>query len=502
MTGDPELEAPRETGGAHGAATRVVRNTTVRAVAELLGKFASLALMAVLAREEGAAGLGVFVFALAWSELATTPIGMGLDRYFLRRVAAERAELERGLSNVFALKLARAVPIVAASCVLAWAIGYDGDTLVAIYVLTIAFLLDSFSYTVFAAFNAVERGDLVGLTLVAQRIISGGVGIALLIAGYGVVEVAFGFVGASLVAFVFGLVLLVRQVERPRIVFPAATRKKLRLRSRAFAVQEVLSVGIARLDAVLLALIASSTVVGLYGAAYRLLESTVFIPGALQGAFVAMFTYLDDRSDPTIKAAFGRAIKLAVVLLTPCAVPLAVVPGPILELLFGDEFGQAATALRLLAPCVVLLGIVLLSGSLIASRLDPKILVFQYGIALVVNVALNLALIPALDETGAAIAMLATQLLFAVLMLRVAIPAVGGLNVVETLAAPLAAAVVMAAVLVPLGDLILVALVAGAVAYVIVFALVERRVARDDFDFVVEMVRGRLPSRVAARLPS
>ncbi len=82
----------------------MVRNTTVRAVAELLGKFASLALLAVLAREEGTDGVGVFVFAMAWSELATTPIGMGLDRYFLRRVAVERAELERGLSNVIALK--------------------------------------------------------------------------------------------------------------------------------------------------------------------------------------------------------------------------------------------------------------------------------------------------------------------------------------------------------------------------------------------------------------
>ena len=502
MTGDPELEAPRDTGGARGAATRVARNTTVRAVAELIGKFATLALMVVLAREEGPAGLGVFVFALAWSELATTPIGMGLDRYFLRRIAAERAELERGLSNVLALKVARAVPIVAASCVLAWALGYEGDTLLALYILTLALLLDSFAYTLFAVFNAVERGDLVGLTLVVQRILSGGVGIALLLLGYGVVEVALAYVVASLLGFLLALAMLVRHIERPRITFPAATRRKLRLRSRAFAVQEVLSVGIARLDAVLLALIATQTVVGLYGAAYRLLEATVFIPGALQGAFVAMFTYLDDKSDPTIRATFGRAIKLAVILLTPCAVPLAVIPGPILELLFGDEFGQAADALRLLAPCVVLLGVVLIAGSLIASRLDPRILVVRYGIALVVNVALNLALIPPFDETGAAIAFLATQALFAVLMLRVAIPAVGGLDVRETLAAPVAAAVAMAAVLLVLDDLVVAALAAGVVAYAIVFAVVERRVARDDYDFVADMVRGRLPSRLAARLPS
>src|SRR3954468_5446756 len=92
------------------AAARVARNTAVRFVADILGKIASLALFTVLAHEVGPAGVGVLVFALAWSELAVTPIDMGLDRYFLRRVAVERAELDARFFNVIALKLSRAMP--------------------------------------------------------------------------------------------------------------------------------------------------------------------------------------------------------------------------------------------------------------------------------------------------------------------------------------------------------------------------------------------------------
>lgn len=505
MTGDaePDLKPSAQDAedGARGAAARVARNTSVRAAGELLGKFASLVLIVVLAREEGPAGLGVLVFALAWCELATAPIEMGFDRYFLRRVAQDRAELQRGYFNVITLKLGRAVPVVAASWLLVWALGYDADTRVAVFVLTGAFLLDSFSYTTFAAFNAVERGDLVGLTLVVQRFISGGVGVTLVLLGFGVVAVTFAYLGASMIAFAFAVALLARHVERPRAVRPRGPRRELRRQSIPFAAQELLAAGIARLDAVLLSLLATQSVVGLYGAGYRLLEATLFIPTALQGAFAAMFTYLSDRTEPTIRAAFGRSLKLALALLTPCAIPLAVLPADILELFFGAEFRQADTALRLLAPTVVLLGIVLLSGSLIASRLDPRKLVVYFGIALVVNVAMNLALIPPLDEAGAALAMLVTEISFAVLTLRISLKEVGGLDVTETLGAPVVAGAAMAGALLLLAGTLPLALAAGVLAYVVVFALAERRLARADFDFMVEMLRSRLPSSLEARLP-
>jgi O-antigen/teichoic acid export membrane protein len=498
------LEPPGRSaeGGAHGAAGRVVRNTTLRAVGELVGKFASLALLAVLAREEGPAGLGVLVFALAWCELATAPIEMGFDRYFLRRVAADRAEFQGGYFNVITLKLARAMPVVAVSWLLVWALGYDEDTRLAVFVLTGAFLLDSFSYTTFAAFNAVERGDLVGLTLMVQRLLSGAVGVTLVLIGFGVVAVTFAYLGAALIAFALAVGLLARHVERPRAVRPPGPRRELRRRSIPFAAQELLAVGIARLDAVLLSLLATQSVVGLYGAAYRLLEATLFIPTALQGAFAAMFTYLDDRSEPTIRTAFGRSIKLALALLTPCAVPLAVLPADILELFFGGDFRQAELALRLLAPTVVLLGIVLLAGSLIASRLDPRRLVVVFGVALVVNVAMNAALIPPLEEAGAALAMLVTEVTFAVLTLRISLKAVGGMDVTATLAAPVIGGAAMAAVLVLLAGTLPLALIAGGAAYLTAFALAEWRLARSDFDFMVEMLRSRLPSSLGARLPT
>ena len=428
---------------------RVARNTAIRAAAELVGKFATLALMAALARKEGAAALGLFVFALAWSELASTPIDMGFDRHFLRLVARDKAQMAGAFYNVLALKLARAIPLVAISWTLVWALGYEGEERATVYLLTVTYLLESVRWTLFSIFTGHERADLIGRVLVTQRLLSGSVGLVAVLLGYGIVGVAVVYVVAAAVAVALGFWLLRGSIGIPPFALPEGPRAELRRQSLAFGAQEVLSAGIARVDAVLLAVIATSTVVGLYGAAYRLLEATIFLSTALLGAFTAMFAYLDEHSEPTIQAVFSRALKLSYLLLLPCAIPLAVLPGPILELFFGDEFGPGADALRLLAPTVVVLGNVLLTGSLIASRLDPKVLLRCFIVAFAVNLVVNLALIPPLGAAGAALGMLLTEIVLAVIMLRLATRAVGRPPLLESFGAASIAGAAMALVMLP-----------------------------------------------------
>ena len=489
-----------DSGTARGVVGRVTRNAFLRAVAELLGKFASLALIAVLARKQGPVGVGVLVFALAWCELSTAPIEMGLDRYFLRRVAVDRRELDRFFYRVLILKLWRALPVLAISWALVLLVEDDAATRISVVVLSVSLLLDSLSWTVYAAFNALERGELIAASMISQRVVAAGAGIALLLAGLGVVAVAIAYAAGSAIALGIALILLARRIGLPgrgsRSGLSGLTRPSL-----PFAAQELLAVGIARVDAVLLAAIATQAIVGFYGAAYRLLEATLFLSTALQGAFVAMYTYLHERSEPTVGAVYQRSLKLSLALLTPCAVVLTVLAGPTLELLFGRGFEEAVTPLRLLGLTVVPLGLVLLSSSLISSRRDPKLLVAYSGAALILNVGLNIALIPTLEQDGAALAMLVTYVLFSVALVRLSAHSVGGIHLTQTLGAALAAGAAMATVAYLIQEPLWLALAACVPVYCGVFGLVERAIAPADFRFLLGMVGDRLRSRPAATLP-
>lgn len=491
-------EQPPPELGAAATTRRAARNTIVRAAAELIGKVASLALVAVLARTEGPVGVGIFVLALAWCELATTPIDMGLDRYLLRRVAADRAVLDALFANVVVVKLARAVPVIAISWLMVWVTGQGDVTQDAIYLLTAALLLESLRYTVFGVFNAFERGELVATALLTHRLLAAGLGIAALALGYGVVAVAATYALSAAAALAVAVALLARRIRWPALLLPAAERRELRRQSLPFATQDLFSIGIARIDTIVLSAFATKAVIGLYGAAYRLLEATLFISSALTGAFSAMFTYLSADSDPPIRAVFERALKATLAPLVPCAVVLAVLAEPVLRLLFGSGFEQAAGPLRVLAAVVVLLGVVRIASALVVSRRDPRVLLRLFGIAMVLNLALNLLLIGPLEATGAALAMLGTELLLLVGAMRAAAVAVGRPRLTVTLAAPVAAGAGMAAAMWPLRDELVAALPVGAIVYAGVFLAIERLVNPEDLRFLADLLRRRLPAKAAA----
>jgi O-antigen/teichoic acid export membrane protein len=480
-------------GEAQRAGERAVKNTAVRAVAEIVGKLASLVVFAFLARAVGPSGLGTFVLALAWAQIPIAPVGLGIDRYLLRRVAKDRSVLGDFLFNALALKLSRSIPVIAASLLVLTLVDYDAETRQAVYILTAGVLLDSLARTLTSVFNAFERGALVATTIVAQRLVAAALGLAALAAGFGVLAVCVTFSIGAAVRLALSLALMKRDIGIPAASFPAAARRELRSRSAPFAVQDIFGLVLAKVDVVILSFLASDAAVGVYGAAYRLFEATSFLSSSLLGAFSAQYTYLGPDTRPTVGGVFQRSLKLSLSLLVPCAVAFAVLASPLCRMFFGAELEAAADPLRILAPVVVLFGLVVLSTSLIVSRRNPMTIVVTVGAIALLNVALNLALIPSYEETGAATAMLISEVVFACVLLTIAIRTVGGIDWRQTLAAPVTGGAAMAAAMAPLHDLLAAAVAAGSVAYLGVYVFVERLVSPGDLDFAVRMLRGRLP---------
>jgi O-antigen/teichoic acid export membrane protein len=481
---------PQSASGAAGH--RAAINTFTRALGEIVGKFASLAVFVVLAREVGASEFGTFVFAFSWVQVATIPIALGAERYILHEVARNKETMHELLYNGIALKLVRAVPITALSFALLEVLGYGGSAREAVYILTVGQLIEALSRTMFAVLNGLERGPLVAATIVIQRVGAAALGLAAIAAGGGIIAVSVTFTIGTAIGFVVGLFLVRRAIGLPRPRFVRDVRLTIARSSRGFGVQDFLGVLLAKLDVVFLSLLATSTAVGLYGAAYRLLESTFFIGTAVLGAFAAMYTYLGRDTDPSVQTVFERSVKLLVALLLPCAIGFGLLAEPVVRLLFGSELVDAAVPLRILAPAIVFLGVVTISSSLLIAR-DRLEFLIRTGIAAVaLNVALNLALIPSLDDAGAATAMLVTAALLAAVVLARAVAAVGGVPWRRMLAAPLGAGAAMALPL-ALVPWELAGLAAGVAAYAAAYVLVERAVSPTDLRFVAELARQRVP---------
>jgi O-antigen/teichoic acid export membrane protein len=471
------------------AGQRAVVNTLLRAGGDIIGKLASLVLFVFMARELSASELGAFVFGLALLQIALVPIELGLDRYVLRRIAKDRESVHSLFFDVVSLKLALSVPILALVALVLSVGGYDDVTRETVWVLAIGSVLDAVSNTIYSVFLAYERNGLIAAVVVVERLVSAGAGLVALALGHGVVTVAATFSAASAVGLIMAAVLLVRRVGLPRRA--VSTRGWLRLTavSLPYGLQDVFSVLLFKLDAVILSLMATQVAVAVYGGAYRLLEASLFITYALTGAFAPMYTYLDRDSEPTVGAAFERSVKLALVALTPIALVFAVLADPICRFLFGEGLADAAEPLRYLAPVVALTGVVTLASSLIVSRRNPMVMVWSTAAIVAINVALNIALIPGLDETGAAVAMLISEVAFLFVVVPIAARAVGGVRWLPTITGPLLGGAAMLPLLLALEGVPVVAIAVAGVAYLAVLVCVERLVAPRDFELATRMAR-------------
>jgi len=476
------------------AAGRALKNTGTRAVAELVGKLSTFLLFAVLAREVGQAGLGAFVFAFAFLGLGMAPIALGSDSYMLRQVARDRSQANRLFFNVIAMKLALAVPVLAALLGVLFALDYEGRVRETVLVLSVGLFLDLLVRSLHALFNAHERGDLLALSLVVQRVVTALLGVAALALGHGVVTVAALYSVGSALGFGAATLSLWRAIGMPSSNVDPHSWRDLAGKSFPFAMQDVFTAMLFRVDAVILSVMTTEAAVGVYGAAYRVLEATMFIGWAISGAFVAMYAYLGRDTDPTVGAVFGRSVKLALVLVVPVSVVLTTLAEPIVRFAFGAEFVDAADPLRLLGPVALGLCLVILCSSMISSRRSPTVMVRITAPMVVLNVVLNVLLIPPLEATGAALAMLITEILFVALAMRIAVMDVGGIRW-RSIISPLLAGGAMAVPALLLAGSPVVAFGTALVVYGAALALLESLIDPTDLQFALRTLRRARHSR-------
>ncbi len=172
-----------------------------------------------------------------------------------------------------------------------------------------------------------------------------------------------------------------------------------------FALANTVSAIYQRIDNYLVALLRGSAAAGVYGASYRFQDMIMILPVALGQLALSDVS----GTDPRVRMSTGRRVAAQSALLTLVpAIVIAVFANPLLTFLFGTRYGVAA-------PIVVLLMISTVPGaaavalSLLAAVTDPRRFAIASGSSLVVNVVVNLILIPPFSGVGAGVAMVISQ---------------------------------------------------------------------------------------------
>lgn len=406
MTSTVAVDAPR----------RTAQTALSLAASEILGKIASLVVFVVCARVLGLEEFGVYSFGLGVGLLLAVLPSMGLDARLVQLASAEPRCVHACLGALLLIRATVFAAVIGPVVVVLALVTPGANHFAAVLMLVVASLLDTFSDAFRAACGARQRQHRTAVVLVVQRVLGLVLVVGLLTLHAQVWAAALAYLGSV----VFGLAGMADAARRagavPVLRGTGREVRRLLAAARVMGLEAVATMGLFRIDTVLIGALLGPAAVGAYSAAYRLLEAVLFVSWTISRAYVPVIA--SHATNRLQVRHWARRCSLAVVALyLPYGVALLLRGDEILALLFGAEFVTPLLMLSI-AAAPLMFGVAHLAASvLLALRPDPVVLRASV-VALVLNVGLNLVLIPWWGIVGAGAATTAAFVVQAWILLR------------------------------------------------------------------------------------
>lgn len=389
---------------------RAGRNLVLKTTGEVLARISFFLLFIYAARILGAEEFGIYSYAATLAALALVGMDLGLNMLFVRDGAQEPQAVGGYAGTMLVLKLGLAALVVLILLVFCVVKGHAEGQIVLILAVTLVQILWGLSELGVAGLNALERMDQEALVKstgrLAALIFAGG----LLFWGAGLWGLVAGLILANLWAAGLSLWFLHKRagfslrLERGFLTY-------LLKEALPLALSNIFILVFVRVDIVMLELMDRSyTEIGWYAAGVRVIDGAGMVPILVSGASLPVLASLAKKDPKATSKLYSQAQRLLLILGLPAAVGLWVVRDQVALGVYGPEFAETARAFLWLAPVLAFLFINFLQLNSLTALGKQKLCALATGFCVMVNVGLNLWLIPAHGFMGAAASTLFTEI--------------------------------------------------------------------------------------------
>jgi O-antigen/teichoic acid export membrane protein len=400
-------------------AGRVVRGGAVRAVGfgvvNLLGVVSSV----VLLRHLGVAAFGRYGTVIALVAIASGLADAGLNMTGSRELALlprgpQRRQLLGALLGARLLLLSGAAVAAVAFAAVA---GYDSEMIAGTALAGVGAALIGAQSTLTLPLAVELRNGLVTLSEILKQVVLV-VGIVALAAAGAVLTA---FFAVQIVVGVGALLAVPFLVARSDLAWPSVSRdglRRLAIVALPVALASIVTAFYVRILIVLASLLTSDYETGLFVTSARIMEMLGGIALLVVAVILPVATVAarDDRG--RLRYVLAHTTKMALLGGGLLALTVIVAARPIVVLLGGEEFGPAASVLRLQAPVALTIFLVYSWTTFLIADGHRRELVRCMLIGLAVLFVTGVPLIAQMDAEGAALAAVAADLVLTAVVLQ------------------------------------------------------------------------------------
>lgn len=390
---------------------RYAKNTSWLIGEKILRIFTGLFVGIWIARYLGPEQFGLLSYAQSFVFLFMAFATLGLDRIVIRELIKDESKRDVLLGTSFVLKLLGSLMILPLLWMATYFTDKNNETGNLVLILASATIFQSFNVIDFY-YQSVVMSKYVAwantITLFTSSLIK-----ILLILGEAPL-VAFAWMGLfdSLVLAI-GLVYFYLVKTKHKLLgwkFSWWSAKQLLKDSYPLIISSVMISLYMKLDQVMIKHMLGNNAVGQYAAAVKISEAWYFIPFALCGSIYPAIQHAKSVDEKLYYDRLSKLYALVVWMGLGMALAMSILGEFVINLLYGAGYGDSSIVLMVHIWCGIFVSLGTASSIWINIEGLSKISMYRTVLGMVVNILLNLILIPRLGIIGASIATLVAQI--------------------------------------------------------------------------------------------
>jgi len=397
---------------------KIAYNTIVSLASRVVGTIIALVNIGLITRYLGQNGFGDYSTILAFLYVFSVLADLGLYSITLREISKAGAPEKEIVSHAFSLRLWAGLFIFGLAALAVWLFPYSFEVKVGTGLAALGFWLLSINNVLIAVFQKYLRMEKVALAELAGRAVQLGLSAYFVWKNFGFFNIVLATSISGLANFLL-LFLFVRTYIPLTLTWNFSYWRQMLKKSYPLAISAVFVMIYFKLDTVMLSLMKSSGDVGIYGVAYKILESLIFFPAVFVGLLMPLLSKYAFASIAEFKKIAQRGLDFLIIFSVPLVAGGLVLSRRIINLIAGPEFAPAAGILNILIFATAIIFFGTLFSSMIIALEKQKALAKIYSIGAIVNFGVNLVLIPRFSYWGAAFSTLLTEFLVTAFMLFV-----------------------------------------------------------------------------------
>lgn len=399
-------------------AGKIAANTVIQVATKVMSTALSLVAMAMITRYLGQYGFGQFTTAVTFVTFFSIASDLGITLVTTQLISRPGVDINRTLGNLFAFRLVTAAIIIALAPLTVHFFPYEGVIKQGVAIAGLAFFFVIMTQIFVSLFQRELRTDRIAIAEFIGRVVVLVATAGAIYLDWGVAGVLWAMAAANAASYLFHHIFA-RTYVRLRLRFDWGMWRDIMSRSWPLVITIVMNLIYLKTDTLLLSLLKTQQEVGLYGAAYRVIDVLVTVPFMIGGTVLPVLAMRWQGGDRAhYQRAWQKVFDASMMIAAPLVAGGFVLATPIMRLVAGDEFIAAGPILQILIFAV---GCVFLSAFFSYTMLSferQRVMIPAYIITAILSLVLYLTLIPRFSYFAAAGITVFSELLISLLAWR------------------------------------------------------------------------------------